>query len=451
MEKTIKKLSLMLAMFHLVRMADGMAIGSKAHSSKQPVITYFGLQEATDIAFIGTNINLSCTMENAEVASFLKSGNPVAESERVTYFFQGSGNKLYGNLEISEVKEDDSGVYTCVAYKAGIVVTREFVLKIAHSSKQPVITYFGLHEGTDIAFIGTNINLSCTMENAEVASFLKSGNPVAESERVTYFFQGSGNELYGYLKISEVKEDDSGVYTCVAYKAGIVVTREFVLKIVHNSKQPVITYFGLHNATGIAFIGNNINLTCIMENTDVATFLKSDDPVDQIKRVTYFFQGSGTKLYGNLEISDVNKDDSGVYTCVAYRAGIVVTSKFVLKAVHSSKQPVITYFGLHNATGIAFIGNNINLTCTMENAGVGTFLKSGNPVVESERVTYVFQGSGNKLYANLEISELKKNDSGVYTCVAYRAGIVVTSKFVLKAVPHPSDVSAQSNNTRSLE
>ena len=34
-----------------------------------------------------------------------------------------------GNLEISEEKKDDSGVYTCVAYKAGIVVNREFVLK----------------------------------------------------------------------------------------------------------------------------------------------------------------------------------------------------------------------------------------------------------------------------------------------------------------------------------
>ena len=58
-----------------------------------------------------------------------------------------------------------------------------------HSFKQPVITYFGLHEATDIAFIGTNINLSCIMENAEVACFLNSGNPVAESERVTYFFK----------------------------------------------------------------------------------------------------------------------------------------------------------------------------------------------------------------------------------------------------------------------
>ena len=55
----------------------------------------------------------------------------MADSERVTYFFQGSGNKLYGNLEISEVKKDDSGVYTCVACKAGIEVTREFVKYIA--------------------------------------------------------------------------------------------------------------------------------------------------------------------------------------------------------------------------------------------------------------------------------------------------------------------------------
>ena len=64
------------------------------------------------------------------MGTFLKSGLPVPESERVAYFFQGSGNELYGNLEISGVKKDDAGVYTCIAYKAGIVVTRKFVLKV---------------------------------------------------------------------------------------------------------------------------------------------------------------------------------------------------------------------------------------------------------------------------------------------------------------------------------
>ena len=63
------------------------------------------------------------------MGSFLKAGLPVPESERVTYFFQGSGNELYGNLEISGVKKADTRVYTFLAYKAGIVVTRKFVLK----------------------------------------------------------------------------------------------------------------------------------------------------------------------------------------------------------------------------------------------------------------------------------------------------------------------------------
>ena len=68
-------------------------------------------------------------MEDTDEATFLKSGDPVDESKRVTYFYQGSDNKLYGNLEISEVKKNDSGIYRCVAYRARIVVTREFVLK----------------------------------------------------------------------------------------------------------------------------------------------------------------------------------------------------------------------------------------------------------------------------------------------------------------------------------
>ena len=58
-------------------------------------------------------------MENTNVATFLKSGNSVAENERMTFFFQGSGNELYGNLEFSQVKKDDSGVYRSEERRVG--------------------------------------------------------------------------------------------------------------------------------------------------------------------------------------------------------------------------------------------------------------------------------------------------------------------------------------------
>ena len=69
------------------------------------------------------------------------------------------------------------------------------------------------------------------MENAIAASFLKSGDPVAESERVTFFFKVLVINCTAILKsLKRRLKDDSGVYTCVTYKAAIVVTREFVLK-----------------------------------------------------------------------------------------------------------------------------------------------------------------------------------------------------------------------------
>ena len=98
-------------------------------NAKQPIIAYFGLQTVGDTASIGSNINLTCIMENAELGTFLKSGRPVTEGERITYLFQGSARGLNSSLEIVDVQRNDSGVYSCIAYNAGIIATREFVLK----------------------------------------------------------------------------------------------------------------------------------------------------------------------------------------------------------------------------------------------------------------------------------------------------------------------------------
>ena len=98
-------------------------------NANQPTIKYFSLQK-TSVAYIGSTINLTCKMDNAEVGIFLKSGVSIREGGRFTYTFKGYGrNGLEGNLEITNVTEKDEGVFTCFAYKAGISDIKTFTLK----------------------------------------------------------------------------------------------------------------------------------------------------------------------------------------------------------------------------------------------------------------------------------------------------------------------------------
>ena len=69
-------------------------------------------------------------MENADNGIFLKSGVVIREGGRFTYTFKGYGsNGVEGILEFRDVREEDEGVYTCLAYKAGITDTKTFTLK----------------------------------------------------------------------------------------------------------------------------------------------------------------------------------------------------------------------------------------------------------------------------------------------------------------------------------
>ena len=64
------------------------------------------------------------------MAIFLKSGVSIREGGRFTYTFKGYGkNGLEGNLEITNVTEEDEGLFTCLAFKAGNSDIETFTLK----------------------------------------------------------------------------------------------------------------------------------------------------------------------------------------------------------------------------------------------------------------------------------------------------------------------------------
>ena len=105
----------------------------------------------------------------------------------------------------------------------------------------------------------------------------------------------------------------------------------FFLLSAKYANEPVIKSFGLQE-NSIAYIGSKINLTCRMDNTEVGIFLKSGVPIREEGRFMYNFENLGREgLVGSLEIADVMKEDEGIYTCYAFKAGNLALKTFMLK------------------------------------------------------------------------------------------------------------------------
>ena len=105
-----------------------------------------------------------------------------------------------------------------------------FCCSVVKQAHQPFIKSFGLQEN-DIAFIGSQINLTCKMKNAQVSIFLKSGVTVTEGGRYKYIHVHSAHKrLDSYLEITNVTKDDEGNYTCFAYTNGILTSAKYTLK-----------------------------------------------------------------------------------------------------------------------------------------------------------------------------------------------------------------------------
>ena len=69
-----------------------------------------------------------------------------------------------------------------------------------------------------------------------------------------------------------------------------------------------------------------------MENTEVGIFLNSGVPVQEGGRFRYIFEEFGDGgLLGILEITNVAKEDEGIYTCYAYNAGRLALKAFTLR------------------------------------------------------------------------------------------------------------------------
>ncbi|KAL9958033.1 hypothetical protein ACROYT_G034998 [Oculina patagonica] len=140
----------------------------------------------------------------------------------------GSGAKDLGEVSVTRCVTEGN-LSKDVVCKSADVVTKCHEMQVKRPN-QPIIESFGLQE-SDIAYIGSQVNLTCKMTNAEVAIFLKSGVAVNEGGRFRYIHEHSEpNGLVSSLEITNVTKDDEGNYTCWAYKNGIIASSMYTLK-----------------------------------------------------------------------------------------------------------------------------------------------------------------------------------------------------------------------------
>ena len=88
-------------------------------------------------------------------------------------------------------------------------------------------------------------------------------------------------------------------------------------------KQVHIEYLKIAGHRKKAFLGGRATLTCSMFNAVGTLWRKNGRTVISNRHVwstKHFFHGRGTKFY--LEISNVTKDDEGLYMCSGYANGM---------------------------------------------------------------------------------------------------------------------------------
>ncbi|XP_056137223.1 protogenin B-like [Lampris incognitus] len=248
---------------------------------------------------------------------WLKNGVRLAESEHVSFLPNGS-------LYIPKVKHDeedsDEGFYQCLSQnKYGAILSQRSHLTIAS------ISQFVLHPVPVVVTEGSVARFLCAVTSSPPASItweLNQSTLPLETERITVLPSG-------VLQIHNVQLEDAGQYRCVATNIGSrMKSREarLTVKLGAHPKPPqrprIIA--GPQNIT--ASLHQTVVLECLATGNPqpIISWSRADSkPID-----VYNARVLGS---GNLVITDVNSQHSGVYLCRATTPG---TRNFTVAAAN---------------------------------------------------------------------------------------------------------------------
>ncbi|TSK34752.1 Immunoglobulin superfamily DCC subclass member 3 [Bagarius yarrelli] len=371
--------------------------------------TLSDLASASELAFIkephdviavrDRPLMLDCEVagEGPITITWRRNGVPVQVGQRVAVL--GNGMLLIRNFQKRrESNETDAGEYDCAAQnRYGMLISRKARVQFASLPK------FHTHPESMAVDEGGVARFHCAINGIPEATIMW------EKNRTTL---STDNDRYtllpnGILQITGVRHTDSGVYRCVAENiANTRYSQEALLTVTgatpRTYKEPVILS-GPQNLT------INIHQTAILEC--IAT--GNPRPIVSWSRLdgrSIGVDGIQVLGTGNLMISDVSLQHSGVYVCSANRPGSRMRRTALGRLVVQAPPEFLQWPQSVSKP----VGGSAVFTCQAQ--GVPEphliWLKNGKILTPGDNVKLANNNS------TLAVTRITAEDEAIYQCIA---------------------------------
>uniref|UniRef100_A0A8C5FW10 Roundabout, axon guidance receptor, homolog 3 (Drosophila) n=1 Tax=Gadus morhua TaxID=8049 RepID=A0A8C5FW10_GADMO len=305
-----------------------------------------------------------------------------------------------GKLMISNTRKSDAGMYVCVGTNmvgekdsdpAELVVFERPVF-----TKQPV---------NQVVLADDTVDFSCEVYGDPTPT-VRWRREEGELPRGRFEIRGDNS-----LRLSQVRAEDEGTYTCVSENAVGKAEVSGILQV-HVSPQIVV-----RPRDQITAPGRTVTFLCGTKgNPPPAVFWQREGsqillfPIQEPSQAGRF----SVSLSGELTVADVRPEDSGYYICQAISvAGSVLTKALLeVESATSDRVPPIIRQGPANYTQAP--GSTAQLQCHIMGNPLPSIQweKDGQRILGSDgRISLMENGT-------FQITNLQETDSGVYTCVA---------------------------------